>query len=165
MLFVAASLLIAASPASFAAKPFVIHIDRNQTCNAGEVGGSLRVGDGPEIARTLELPWRDDKENQSHIQPGTYKAFIRADGDRGWRIELKGVPNHTNVQLHVGNYAKDTKGCVLVGKSLVPHDGTCALKDPKPAFADIQAAMAKASDNGVSSQGIEITVIISGGGS
>jgi len=52
----AAAITVAAPPASFAAKPFVIRIDRNQTCIEGEVGGTLRIGDGPQLARTLEPP-------------------------------------------------------------------------------------------------------------
>lgn len=165
-LLVAVLVLVPASTA-IGAKPFVIHIDRNQTCNNGEVAGSLRIDNGTEIARTLELPWRNDEKHISHVQPGTYSAFIRADGKLGWRIELQNVKNHENVQLHVGNYAKDTEGCVLVAKSLVAHNGTCALEGgtSKKAFADIQSAMAAASDNGVSSERLQITVIIAGGGS
>jgi RHS repeat-associated protein len=48
--------------------------------------------------------------------PGTYGAFIRADHTPN-RIELIGVPNATNIQIHVGNFPSDVVGCFAVGNS------------------------------------------------
>lgn len=31
-------------------------------------------------------------------------------------IELKNVPNHTEIKVHSGNFRRDTRGCILVGK-------------------------------------------------
>ena len=30
-------------------------------------------------------------------------------------IELKNVPNHTEIKVHAGNFKRDTRGCILVG--------------------------------------------------
>lgn len=30
-------------------------------------------------------------------------------------IELKNVPNHTEIKIHSGNYRSNTRGCILVG--------------------------------------------------
>lgn len=31
-------------------------------------------------------------------------------------IELKNVPGHTEIKIHAGNFRRDTRGCILVGK-------------------------------------------------
>ena len=48
------------------------------------------------------------------VPSGQYDAFVRTDHSPN-RIELLDVPNNTNIQIHVGNYPKDSKGCFLVG--------------------------------------------------
>jgi len=115
---------------------------------------------GKEIARTLELPWKDNKNDISRVPAGRYAGTVRDDGARGWRIELKDVPGRENIQLHIGNFPRETTGCVLVGKGIGASAGTCAVSQSSAALADIRAAMAKASDNGVSTQPLDITVDI-----
>ena len=141
------------------ARPFTLEIQRNATCNDGETTGLLIV-DGQEVGRTLELPWHGNANDVSRVPAGVYAAFIRQDGSRGWRIELRDVPERGNVQLHVGNYSHQTKGCVLLGRSLANEGTSCRTVDSVGAISDVQAAMARASDNGVSSQQLEISVVI-----
>ena len=76
--------------------------------------GKLSVG-GKFICHTLELPDRGNKEDVSRIPAGTYSADLRYDGKLGWRIQLRNVPGRTLVQIHLGSFPKDTKGCILVG--------------------------------------------------
>lgn len=142
-----------------AAQPFTLVIQRNVSCNHGEAGGSLSIA-GAEAARTLELPWRNNEQKISRVPAGSYAARIRADGDLGWRVELIDVPDRENIQLHVGNYPRHTVGCVLIGTDIASTDGTCALKQSKPAMARLAQAMADASGNGVSSQPLDIRVVI-----
>jgi hypothetical protein len=71
-----------------------------------------------EIGATLELPWRANQKDISAIPAGSYPATIREDGDLGWRIELSQVPGHReNIEMHLGNWPKNSTGCILLGKS------------------------------------------------
>ena len=84
-------------------------------CTLGElIFGKLKL-------KTLELPDRSnatgDWKNASRILPGRYNAFVRTDGKKGWRLELKDVPGRKFIQIHVGGNVKDSKGCILVSKN------------------------------------------------
>lgn len=86
--------------------------------------------DGHWEGFTLEDVHREVKvAGQTCIPAGTYQILQRkvmsgltkryvdkysADGF-DWHLELQGVPNFENVYIHIGNYAKDTEGCILVG--------------------------------------------------
>lgn len=156
---IVASLLLVLPAAALPAKPFEIVIQRNISCNKGEAAGSLSV-DGQEVVRTLELPWKNNEENISRVPAGKYKARIRADGALGWRIELDNVPDRKNVQLHVGNYPRDSTGCVLIGTKVSAANNTCSIEGSKTGLDALKTAMDKASSTGVSSQPLEISVTI-----
>lgn len=66
---------------------------------------------------TLEDVHAGDKGNKPPIPPGTYHAFTRADGPKGWRLELRAVPGYSHIEIHVGNFVKDVEGCFAVGTS------------------------------------------------
>lgn len=112
------------------------------------------------------MPWRDDARNESRVQAGHYAGKIRTDGKKGWRIELFDVPNHKHVELHVGNIARDTEGCVLLGvsvsKMLDPKTGVtqCGVINSRDEIEAVQKAMQTASDNRVSSVMLDIKVNI-----
>lgn len=36
-------------------------------------------------------------------------------------FQVMNVPNHTNILIHMGNYNKDSDGCVLVGRGVAPN--------------------------------------------
>ena len=56
---------------------------------------------------------------------GTYPAFVRTDRDPD-RVELRLVPNATNVQMHVGNVPEDVIGCFAVGLTSGVNRVDCA---------------------------------------
>ncbi len=157
---VAAIVVAVAADFSAAPRTFTLTVQRNMTCKDGSTNGRLLVG-GNEIARTLEpaLPG-------NRIPAGSYQGVIRTDGDLGWRVELKDVKGWEAVQIHKGNYPSNTKGCILVGTGITgatdPKTGqeTCMVTNSADALAKIQAAMQKASDSGVSSQGLAITITV-----
>jgi len=88
--------------------------------------GVLGRLDVPGIKRTLytlEQPWRNNRKGESCIPTGDYGCI-----PHGWEDgtpvhkkkvwEVTNVPGDRNAILfHVGNYPKDSKGCILVGTS------------------------------------------------
>lgn len=164
-LFLALAIVLFSFTVPASAARFTLKVQRLMTCNDGATGGALSVN-GKEIGRTLELPWANDAQGLSRVQSGTYAAAIRSDGTKGWRIELKNVPNHDKIQLHIGNYTSQTEGCILVGTDVTeatdPGTGkkTCMVTNSAAALQEIRDEMQAASDNGVSSQELAITVVI-----
>jgi len=80
--------------------------------------GELYVDD-EKIGQTLEPPWRNNKISESCIPPGEYDAYIRSKETSRWDydvIQLRDVFNRSAIQIHIGNYINDTKGCILIGK-------------------------------------------------
>jgi hypothetical protein len=146
-----------------AQRSFRLTINRSMTCDDGATGGALYLN-GSEVARTLELPWGNNERNASQVPSGTYDAFVRADGSKGWRIELRGVRGRSNVQLHIGNYPSEIEGCILVGTDVAeatdPGTGkrTCSVRNSGTALRRIRGEMDSASSDGMSSQPLHIEV-------
>lgn len=74
---------------------------------------------------TLELPWRDNKKSVSCIPGGTYECEKHYSPTHGLCISVKHVVGRTHILIHVGNFIKETQGCVLVGDSIrdINNDG------------------------------------------
>lgn len=74
---------------------------------------------------TLELPWRDNRQDVSCIPPGIYSMVWRVTKRRS-TYHIKKVPNRTWVLVHSGNFAGDVtkglkthvEGCVLLGNRM-----------------------------------------------
>lgn len=73
---------------------------------------------------SLELPFLSNKKGISCIPTGTYKAIKTKSQSRGDVLILKQVPNRTSILVHIGNYSKDTLGCILVGRNIEYSEGT-----------------------------------------
>jgi hypothetical protein len=98
---------------------FDLVVDRKHSCS-GSIIGELSVN-GSFLCYTLELPWRWNQNNVSCIPLGRYRGYLRYDKADGWRIQLTNVPGRAGVQIHVGNYPSDIKGCILVGTTYTPN--------------------------------------------
>lgn len=74
--------------------------------------------DGDErICETLELPWRDNYRGVSCIPEGIYECKVGHSPSRGYPVYwLQDVPGRSDVQIHIGNFTKDIRGCILVGE-------------------------------------------------
>jgi len=70
---------------------------------------------------TLENPWQDNRENVSCVPIGQY-ACNPFSGDHKNCYRLCNVKDRTDVLIHVGNWTKDTSGCILLGRSVVFKD-------------------------------------------
>lgn len=67
--------------------------------------------DGVFLMYTLELPHRYNRRWVSRIPKGTYEV-VKVDSTK---YEVLHVPERENILIHVGNWSKDTVGCILVG--------------------------------------------------
>src|SRR5579885_1521472 len=136
-------------------RTFRVEILRQYTgrdCTSGYL-----AADGKIICYTLEKPWRGNKPEISSIPAGTYSAFFRYDHRDRWRIELKGVPGRSNVQLHMGNVTADTKGWILVGAELTSD--LCSVKDSAKASKALKKAF-YGSDSPIATPDREIEVVV-----
>lgn len=113
-----------------------LHLKRTDFLNSKCTIGTLTL-DGVEICKTLELPYRENKVRISCIPSGEYicKRYRspRFPSKRQEQLgikyvfELLDVPNRTYILIHVGNYIKDTEGCILVGESQFVVNGIPSL--------------------------------------
>lgn len=118
----------------------IIQIDR-QVRGDQCIGGYIHVGNSGAIAHTLELPEIDNINSISAIPAGRYPVEeIREDGSRGWRIQIADVPQRGLVQIHVGNYTRDTEGCVLVGTGF--DLAACTTTNSREGMRALRAAFA-----------------------
>ena len=74
---------------------------------------------GERICDTLENPWQDNQRNISCIPEGVYPVRLRLPRESATRdyihLLVKDVKDRDYILFHIGNTAKDTSGCILVG--------------------------------------------------
>ena len=74
---------------------------------------------GERICDTLENSWQDNQRNISCIPEGIYPVRLRLPRESGTRdyihLLVKDVKDRDYILIHIGNTAKDTSGCILVG--------------------------------------------------
>ena len=80
----------------------------------GTINVTSTVTSSTFSGNTLEN--RSPPNSNLPVPPGTYPASVRTDHTPN-RIELTGVPNATNIQIHPGNTPSDVQGCFAVGTS------------------------------------------------
>lgn len=49
-------------------------------------------------------------------------------------FEVSGVNGHTNILFHVGNYNKDSDGCILLGKTIIKTPDIEMINNSKDTF-------------------------------
>lgn len=106
--------------------------------------------DGEFQCFTLEDTYHQDKiKGSTRIPAGTY-AIKRAFAGRKYTqyrkrfpelppgvLYLDNVPNFTGIMIHIGNFARDTSGCILVGLNVMSKRNTLMLNRSTPAYKDL----------------------------
>ena len=76
---------------------------------------------GEMFCQTLELPYLDNQRSISCIPEGQYKVRLRTAKESSSRdylhLLVQDVKGRSYILFHIGNFPKDTKGCILVGQS------------------------------------------------
>jgi len=98
---------------------------------------------------TLELPWRDNQRSISCVPEGTYPLRKRASnvvsrstgGDYGEGWEVCDVPGRDWIMIHVGNWLRDTNGCVLPGRRLGWSNQGAMVRSSRAAFDELMEVL------------------------
>ena len=100
-------------------------LTRSLYLDAG-IFGQLSSTGGTFLANTLEHAYaQDDGTLKPKLPPGTYTCVRGPHQLHGMlaafiTFEITDVPGHTGILFHMGNYNKDSDGCVLLGEEAVP---------------------------------------------
>jgi len=76
----------------------------------------------------LELPYRNNETGVSRINEGEYNCVKRNSPKYGDHFHVLDVFDRLYILIHVGNYYKNTRGCLLPGDNLIDIDGD-GMKD------------------------------------
>lgn len=87
---------------------------------------------------TLELPWKDNRQEVSCIPAGVYECAPYSSEKYPDVYEVLNVPGRTAILIHVGNWTRNTLGCILPGFSPFITDGENAVRDSSLAMALIR---------------------------
>ncbi len=102
-------------------------------------GGVLQLGvmrvNGEVSFTTAELPWRNNATRESCIPIGEYK--MKKSLSAKWHRDvwfIQPVPGRDAIQIHPGNFARDTQGCILIGNSFVSMEEGRTIGNSMVAF-------------------------------
>lgn len=81
----------------------------------------------------LELPWRDNRRQESCIPEGIYHVVTRRTDKFQRHYHILGVPDRSFILQHPGNYTRQILGCQLPGDELVDinKDGIPDIKNSR----------------------------------
>ena len=90
---------------------------------------------------TLEPRDLDNIQDKSCIPEGVYNYKFRDSPKNGRVLELQNVEFRKRIQMHGGNYVRNTDGCILVGKGLqhIDSDDIPDVISSKPTLSIILA--------------------------
>ena len=94
--------------------------------------------DNRPIMVTLEDPWINNEKFKSCIPNGKYTVIGHNSSKYPNTWEVTHVPDRDAILIHVGNTAKDTNGCILVGRRFGMLGGVPAIFDSRHALYDLR---------------------------
>lgn len=91
--------------------------------------------------KTVELPWLNNQNQVSCIPVGIYEWELYESPRHGTVLLLKGVPNRTYIEVHIGNFTREIRGCILIGLSHkdIDYDDIIDVKDSGAAMRSLLA--------------------------
>lgn len=92
------------------------------------------------VAYTLELPWKNNERNISCIPWGRYKVSWHVSPKFGETLHVYNTPSRSGIIIHAGNYARDTRGCILLGRTT---DWKQKIGASGPAMGDLRRLVAE----------------------
>jgi hypothetical protein len=101
---------------------------------------------------TLELPWRNNSRGTSCIPTGTYYVvWSYSPSRKKYLYELLNVNGRSDIQIHSGNFAGDTrkgwksdvKGCILLGNEMGEIEGQLAILNSRVTVQAFEKLMNK----------------------
>jgi len=93
---------------------------------------------------TLELPWKDNVRNVSCIPEGEYLVTPHGWGENSKKkfkrvYHINNVPDRAYILIHIGNYTKDTSGCILIGTGFSVNENEGKLLYSRTAMDDLRS--------------------------
>jgi len=73
--------------------------------------------------RTLELPWKDNKNRISCYPEGVYRVKKRTSQKYGLHFHIQDVPGRSFILWHAANFVRQLLGCTAVGSMHTDIDG------------------------------------------
>ena len=112
--------------------------------------GQLLVGG--KTLYVLELPWKDNQRSISCVPPGRYDVSMdttttsipKSMGGRTWYLTGDTVSRHRGskdryaVAIHIGNTAKDIRGCLAPGLGWASMGGQMAVTQSRAAMLHLK---------------------------
>lgn len=110
-------------------------------CSSAQTLGFLSYG--AFECCTLELPWKDNKNDVSCIPAGRYKGRKIVSPSNGNCIEIMDVVNRTHIQIHSANYVRQLLGCIAVGKTMqdINNDGLLDVTSSRNTLDELLALL------------------------
>jgi hypothetical protein len=116
---------------------------RKEKNNHG-IFGSLIDLSGKVIALTLEHAYPEpDGSFEAKIPLGIFTCVrglhrLKNMNQKFDTFEVTGVPGHSNLLFHAGNFNCDSEGCILLGRSIVSHNMITDSRITFDRFMDLQ---------------------------
>ncbi len=130
----------------------VVSLMRNYTGDQGTFG-LIRPKEPSSLSFVSgELPWRDNRHDESCIPSGTYKCVWNHSAHFGREMyEVTGVPDRAGIRIHSANFMgdatkgfkKELDGCIAIGFQLGILEGQTATLGSRHATGAFEDAMGR----------------------